>query len=273
MSYRGKPEQFRSHPHSFDAFMQHFGVVYTMPPEIAQEIYDRWLCSFFAKLISFYPFQFTRHERWARQQFKYETGIDPDIEDTMDEDASVKFNDYMEDVCRDHLTFVDKELDQLYVRCSDLEQRWHARPDLDRHSMLAIDADRDREDELDGQGPSRQDIDAWWFNTTLLVNIAEQRKLRALAYQDYISTEHWRQVRAALILLNRCRCQARSCQGLDSAYGGGWERHIHVHHRHYRNLGNERYEDIVMLCDTHHEAWHQVNNGRGQPPFEIVYVG
>lgn len=37
--------------------------------------------------------------------------------------------------------------------------------------------------------------------------------------------------------------------------------HLHVHHLHYRNVGDEKSSDLVVLCNRHHEEIHKLPEG------------
>ena len=50
----------------------------------------------------------------------------------------------------------------------------------------------------------------------------------------------------------------------------GDESYIHVHHLNYEHIGNERYDDLVLLCDKHHAMWHENMKRIGSPGFNIV---
>ncbi len=64
-------------------------------------------------------------------------------------------------------------------------------------------------------------------------------------YADYMQSECWTdKSRAYRAMVGRCEnCGATS--GLS------------VHHRHYRTLGRERPEDLIVLCSDCHQARHR----------------
>ncbi|MBV9327469.1 MAG: HNH endonuclease [Chloroflexi bacterium] len=66
------------------------------------------------------------------------------------------------------------------------------------------------------------------------------------AYTAYLGSERWRLLRADVIRRAGYRC---------SACGRGGRLDVH-HARGYRNLGNERPEELQALCRTCHEAIH-----------------
>jgi len=103
--------------------------------------------------------------------------------------------------------------------------------------------------------PSKE-IDKIWFNG--LVNNSPQliAELRSLNYHRYLQTEHWRRIRAAMFLINRAICQANDCYVIGESWYGGSESGLDVHHQRYENLGNERYDDLTLLCRNHHADIH-----------------
>lgn len=98
------------------------------------------------------------------------------------------------------------------------------------------------------------ELDALWFNLQIQNPPDEQRRLRSLPYPFYLQTEHWKRVRAAMLLIYRATCQSGLCD-----HDGFWtqERYLHVHHLTYANRGNERYADLQLLCDICHKRVHE----------------
>lgn len=64
-------------------------------------------------------------------------------------------------------------------------------------------------------------------------------------YLEYLQTDHWKQTRQAALERAGHRCQL--CATTE---------HLQVHHNSYANLGNEKPEDLVVLCRKHHELFH-----------------
>jgi hypothetical protein len=95
-----------------------------------------------------------------------------------------------------------------------------------------------------------------WFNTVVSNNADDEvARLKSMPYPEYLKTPHWRRVRSAMLLAHGARCQSDICQNNDSYWVGG-ESRIHVHHATYKNRGNERFEDLRLLCDQCHKKWH-----------------
>ena len=94
----------------------------------------------------------------------------------------------------------------------------------------------------------QQDIDTSILNS--LTEKARKRVLRAMPYQDYLQTDHWKTTRRAAIKAAHKRCQV--CNAGD--------RRLEVHHRTYDRRGMEAPEDLIVLCDECHDLFHQ--NGK-----------
>lgn len=69
-------------------------------------------------------------------------------------------------------------------------------------------------------------------------------------YYDYLRTPEWAALRETALHSARYRCQ--TCNSPDD---------LHVHHRTYERLGNERPDDVVVLCRTCHNAVHGITIG------------
>ena len=97
---------------------------------------------------------------------------------------------------------------------------------------------------------------ALWFNQVIPAPDARTlRHRQSMPYDEYLWSSHWRQVRAALMLIQKAQCV--HC-GDASFYGEGRERELHAHHHHYENRGRERYEDLSLLCKQHHKLEHEL---------------
>jgi hypothetical protein len=101
---------------------------------------------------------------------------------------------------------------------------------------------------------------ALWFNVNITgISEHELAQIKPFDYKYYLNTAHWEKVRAAMLLLYESRCKLCSDQNWDlflSSPAGNNHRRLDVHHLTYRNIGHERYEDLVLLCHEHHEREH-----------------
>jgi HNH endonuclease len=101
-------------------------------------------------------------------------------------------------------------------------------------------------------------------------------------FDAYVSSEAWQHKRFQK-LLSMVGIAAHSYETLDwlaqqaSRYpyhcekcgSRGAHTEVQVHHRHYRNLGNEPLDDLVVLCGFCHQALHNVARATGLP-LEVV---
>lgn len=71
------------------------------------------------------------------------------------------------------------------------------------------------------------------------------RELRALPYEDYLQTPHWKRKRE-----EKLRAVGYRCQLCNSG-----SRILDVHHRTYERRGEELDEDLTVLCRVCHN-WH-----------------
>jgi hypothetical protein len=70
-------------------------------------------------------------------------------------------------------------------------------------------------------------------------------------YAEYILSDEWKARREAALSRAGNRCQL--C---------GAKKHLHVHHNTYENLGHERDEDLIVLCQPCHDVYHASRDSR-----------
>lgn len=70
-------------------------------------------------------------------------------------------------------------------------------------------------------------------------HLKSQRRLR---YEDYLRSDRWKNIRELLFEHRGRRCEA--C---------GKTENLEVHHLTYRRLGQERAEDLMIVCPACHE--------------------
>lgn len=110
----------------------------------------------------------------------------------------------------------------------------------------------------DSQSTIEQRIDALWFNSHIQTASEEIKELKALPYEQYLKSNHWMRVRRAMLMLNQCKCQGKDCNLIGESCYGGDENMMHVHHLTYQNRGNERFEDLKLLCNKCHKQVHGI---------------
>ena len=66
-----------------------------------------------------------------------------------------------------------------------------------------------------------------------------------MTYAEYINSPEWAEKRKAV------RLRDKKCQKC------GRKRFLHVHHLTYENFGNEKLEDLILLCNRCHDLEHR----------------
>lgn len=122
----------------------------------------------------------------------------------------------------------------------------------------AYDELADREDLLSVRGDHERDMDRQIrFLDRLRMICSEMmnekqyqtQAVRSMEYKEYLKTENWRTVRLAMLIRSHFRCQI--CNGSNS---------LEVHHRSYKNFGDESLVDLIVLDRQCHHLFSQ--NGR-----------
>jgi 5-methylcytosine-specific restriction endonuclease McrA len=71
-------------------------------------------------------------------------------------------------------------------------------------------------------------------------------------YQKRIASAEWKALKITLMGKRGARCQ--ECGRMTTA--------LHLHHRHYRSVGNEAEADLLLLCPSCHKKQHFVGDVR-----------
>lgn len=72
-------------------------------------------------------------------------------------------------------------------------------------------------------------------------------------YANYMNSARWTAFREVALARAKRRC--RACSSPDD---------LHVHHLTYERLGNERLEDVVVLCENCHDIVHRIERTTSQ---------
>lgn len=97
-----------------------------------------------------------------------------------------------------------------------------------------------KEQEVRSYRPSRQDSDIERAVPT------RPHELRAMLYEEYLQSPHWKRRRE-----DKLRAAGRRCQVCNRGSGI-----LDVHHRTYERLGEELDEDLTVLCRDCHSVFH-----------------
>lgn len=257
-------ERFTFKPLELKQAIVHFA---TYSPEIIQpqagEAFNVWLLQFIRKAKRFYSSQYRRYERTVLASFRHHYKIPEG-----DAPEEYGYEDEWKNWClaaslKDNFELVEADIDKidslrLYVK--DPGENEQSLPtdleSLQKHIERRFLASK---------------LDSLWFNITIQNSDKMQQELRSLPYPLYLHTPHWRRIRAAMLLIHGARCNEETCYATgDSWYGGDWETDLHVHHLDYSNLGNERFDDLTLLCSIHHRQWHENMDKFGDPQIQLA---
>jgi hypothetical protein len=233
-------------PISYDDFVAYFRKV-LISAEQGNLIYNKWLYIFYRRLLLFYRSQYQRLQKSAEKEFRSLYDIS-DYYEIYDYDFKTKWEQFQDSVGLNRYYEEHRALGDEITRERDRINLW----------LKEYESTANTERVLSDEQPRPKEINALWFNFTICNDEVTILKLRELAYEFYLKTKHWAKIRAAQILIHKAVCQEQYCYGMgESWYGDDWEADLHVHHLTYKNRGNERYADIVLLCSSHHEQWHK----------------
>ena len=75
------------------------------------------------------------------------------------------------------------------------------------------------------------------------------RRYKDMKYSEYLKTEYWQNIKQQVLERDKYRC--RLCNSnID----------LHVHHRTYDYIGEEKLEELITLCGKHHNMIHEDEN-------------
>ena len=87
----------------------------------------------------------------------------------------------------------------------------------------------------------------WDHNNGLKALMRDETNYKEMEYKEYLNTPHWKFTRDCAIEYygdNCCLC--------------GSAAEINVHHRNYDNKGNEKMQDLIVLCNDCHSKFHGI---------------
>lgn len=94
----------------------------------------------------------------------------------------------------------------------------------------------------------QQRIDLFWEQSR---QTRLQSELHTMPYAEYLLTEHWQKTRLEALERASHRCQV--CNSPTA---------LNTHHRTYERRGHELPEDLIVLCQSCHQLFH--DNGKLQ---------
>lgn len=88
-------------------------------------------------------------------------------------------------------------------------------------------------------------LDNNYYNIVNKCNIKDINDLKYMPYVEYLKTKHWKNVKKKTFIRAGHKCQLCSSK-----------LNLNVHHNTYENRGEERYEDLIVLCQKCHDKFH-----------------
>lgn len=209
-------------------------------------IYNEWLYDFCRRSHLFYQAQFQSYRNIVKQKFYHKYNI---VEGDGIDDYYTEWEDWSA------FAEIDRYHSQLDIKLSNLEMRMNElKPEKDNSPTALVEVLLRKS----GISEILSDLDAMWFEKVTVSPERTKWHLGINPYADYLKSDGWKRVRAAMILLYKARCQAEECYNTgDSWYGDEYD--LNVHHVKYENLGRERFTDLTLLCRRHHERLHKGN--------------
>ena len=247
-------EYFFFKPLSYEYFVRDLGQnIDSRPPEELTSIYLSWVIDYCRKAQYFYQYQYRKHSDITWKAFCDQFHI-PEHEHPDNIGFDLEWEDWKEEY----------QLDIHYDEYQEAAQ-----------SLLALQKSTESKLKLEGldteqETISYRDIDRAWFNQIVNNSTQVAEELRILPYEKYLQTSHWKKIRCAIMLIRKAVCQAKACNIIGESWYGGGESELDVHHLTYSDRGNERYEDLVLLCKHHHELIHSNLQNRDTLEIEIV---
>lgn len=74
-------------------------------------------------------------------------------------------------------------------------------------------------------------------------------RLKTMPYDDYLQTDHWKEMRQVALRRANCRCQMCNT-----------DKTLQVHHRTYIRRGEEYPNDLTVVCRKCHETHHGIKD-------------
>lgn len=238
-------DTFFFNPLSFDGALELIGKC-DGTKEQKHEFYKRWLYGFYRNADLYYRSRYYCHQR-VIERYAESLGIavdDPAYLEVCDEcGLENHFNDVQKysKILKD---LVRREAPEIY----EFHREFYTLRDiLSEHYQEIL---------LEVALQTRIDcLDETWFNLTINNDPKELNRLRWMPYREYLQTTHWKRVRSAMLLIKSAICECQRCRGEESWYSN--EDELHVHHKTYKNRGNERYADLELVCRFEHDRIHQ----------------
>ena len=226
------------------------------PPEQLKNAYIEWLIDYCRKAQIFYQSQYRKHSDLTWSTFCQAYSI-PEYEHPNNLDLEFEWQNWKEEYKLNSHYDEHQEIHRGLVHLQEAAQK-----KIDTKASFFVD-------EL----VSNREINRVWFNQIINNSPKKVEELKQISrenYEKYRQTTHWKRARAAILLISKAVCQAKECNMVGESWYGGNESEVEVHHLDYSNIGNERFEDLALLCKYHHGLLHTNLKNQGNIGIEIT---
>jgi hypothetical protein len=250
-------EYFFFKPLSLGDFLENFNNrPENYPLDLLKDAYTQWIIGYCRKAQIFNQFQYRKHSDVTWSSFCQAYSI-PDYEHPSSFNLEIEWQSWKEEY---RLNSHYDEHQDIHQSLATLQETAQQKTDK-KPSFFGEEVISDRE------------IDIVWFNQTINNSpqkIEELKQLSLENYEKYRQTTHWKRTRAAILLISKAVCQAKECNTIGESWYGGSESEVEVHHLDYSNIGNERFNDLALLCRYHHGLLHDNLKNQGSIGIEII---
>jgi len=204
------------------------------PLYLLKNSYVQWLIDYCRKAQIFYQFQYRKHSDFTWFAFCQTYSL-PDYEHPNNLNLEIEWQDWKEEY---RLNSHYDKYQEIHQNLAHLQETAQQKIDM-KTSFFVEETISDRE------------INRIWFNQAINNSSQKVEELKKVFYENYgkyRQTTHWKRIRAAILLINKAICQAKECNTVGESWYGGNELDVEVHHKEYANIGNERFDDLALLC-------------------------
>jgi len=250
-------EYFFFKPLGQEEFMEKFyNRADNYPLDLLKITYTQWLIDYCRKAQIFYQFQYRKHSDLTWSAFCQTFSL-PDYEHPNNFSLDIEWQNWKEEYRLNGHYDEYQEIHQSLERLQETAQQ-----KIDAMTLFFAE-----------KTISNREVDRVWFNqitNNSPQKIEELKQVSRENYEKYRETTHWKRTRSAILLISKAVCQAKECNAIGASWYGGNESEMEVHHLDYSNIGNERFDDLALLCRYHHGLLHTNLKNQGSVGIEII---
>jgi hypothetical protein len=219
---------------------------------LTRDVYGKWVNWYLRHSRLFYPHQYSYHSEIVFNRFISENDLSPYEEGWYESDTE-RYEEYR---IKNGLNKHYKECNQFLETVSNQLRKYVVSESIEISEITA----RITKELLSSESSPRAyigDVVRLWFNNLIDNSVKDEEALRNMSYADYLKSRHWRQVKALKVKIHRARCSNPKCEHFREGFWGSWVSEVQCHHATYKNRGNERYDEIYLLCKPCHAQAHK----------------